>query len=238
MTKKLVIIKTGRTFPAIVQNLGDFEDWIARGLGKSSDIQVVPAHENQGLPEMKNVKGVVIAGSHAMVTQNLDWSLKLEAWIPGLIQAEIPLLGICYGHQLIAKAMGGGVDYHPRGIEIGTTEIILTASPKEDPLFQDLPGQFKVHVCHSQTITKLPESAQGIAKNRFESHHVFRMGERAWGVQFHPEYNTSIMKAYIENMTQAIEASGQNPATLLGQVEETPIGARVLARFGVLARQQ
>lgn len=238
MSPKLMIIKTGETFPGIVQTLGDFEDWIAQGLGKSSDIQVVQAHHNQSLPDVKNIKGAVIAGSHAMVTQNLDWSLKIEAWIPGLIQAKIPLLGICYGHQLMARALGGGVGYHPDGIEIGTTQISCPDSQTNDPLFEDLPGQFKVHVCHSQTVKRLPESAEPIAHNRIEPHHAFRMGERAWGVQFHPEYNASIMKAYIENMTQVITDSGQDPAMLLGRVEDTPVAAKILARFGVLARQQ
>ncbi len=240
MTKKLVIIKTGETFSGIVQTLGDFEEWIARGLGmETRDIQVVQAHQNQDLPAVNSLKGVVIAGSHAMVTQDLDWSLKLEAWIPGLIQARVPLLGICYGHQLMARAMGGQVDYHPRGIEIGTTET--TCAPTrdalaQDPLFHDLPGRFKIHVCHSQTVIKLPESAHLIAGNAFEPHHAFRMGECAWGVQFHPEYTTAIMKAYVEKMTRIITASGQEPALLLDRVEETPLAAQVLLRFGTLAR--
>ena len=62
------------------------------------DIRVVNAEQHQPLPEISDLKGVVISGSHAMVTQNLDWSLGLEAWIPRLIQERVPLLGICDGH--------------------------------------------------------------------------------------------------------------------------------------------
>ncbi len=232
---KIVIIKTGETFPSIIPALGDFEDWIARGLEQPPhDIQVVNVKALQPLPLLDTVKGVVIAGSHAMVTQNLDWSLELEVWIPKLIRENVPLLGICYGHQLIARAMGGVVDYHPGGIEIGTADIDCVP-PKGDLLFNNLPPRFKAHVFHSQTIIKLPESAVVIAKNDFEPHHAFRIGSCAWGVQFHPESDIPILEAYIENLTQAIVDSGQDPSQVLDRVEETPIAFKLLKRFGSLA---
>ncbi len=233
---KIVIIKTGETFPSIIPVLGDFEDWIARGLEQPShDIQVVNVEASQPLPLLDAVKGVVIAGSHAMVTQNHDWSLELEGWIPELIRENIPLLGICYGHQLIAKAMGGVVDFHPRGIEIGTADIDCVMPRDGDQLFNNLPPRFKAHVFHSQTIIKLPESAVLVAKNDFEPHHAFRIGSSAWGVQFHPESDIPILKAYIENLTQAIVDSGQDPSLVLDGVEETPIAFKLLKRFGSLA---
>ena len=234
--KKIVIVKTGDTFPSMIPVLGDFEDWIARGLGQApQDISVINIEQHQPLPRLDAVKGVVIAGSHAMVTQNLDWSLELEAWIPQLIQKNVPLLGICYGHQLIARAMGGVVDYHPGGLEIGTTDIECVVEGEGDPLFGGLPRQFKAHVVHSQTVLRLPESSVVIAKNGFEPHHAFRIGTCAWGVQFHPEYDTAIETAYIENMAQAIADSGQDLSQVLGRVVETPVAAMVINRFGTLA---
>jgi GMP synthase (glutamine-hydrolysing) len=243
-TKKIIIIKTGEAFPHIVKEFGDFEDWISKGLGqKEDDIQVVNVEHQHPLPDIGAVKGVVIAGSHAMVTQDLDWSLAMEAWVPKLIQAQIPLLGICYGHQLIARAMGGVVDFHPKGIEIGTTDIDCLDSGDKDPLFRDLPKQFKAHVCHFQSVIKLPDSAVILTKNRFEPHHAFRIGKSAWGVQFHPEYDISIMKAELNHMGQTIHTSGHTPGhtsdqdldLLLARVEDTPVAGMILKRFGVLA---
>jgi GMP synthase (glutamine-hydrolysing) len=232
---KIVIVKTGDTFPSMISVMGDFEDWIARGLGQASrDIQVVNVAQHQPLPHLDTVKGVVVAGSHAMVTENLDWSLELEAWIPKLIEKKIPLLGICYGHQLMARAMGGTVDYHPEGLEIGTTDIACILKENDDPLFAGFPQRFKAHVVHSQTVIRLPASSVAIAKNEFEPHHAFRIGPCAWGVQFHPEYDAAIETAYVENMTEAIAASGQDPAQVLDQVVETPVAAKVLSRFGAL----
>jgi len=234
--KKIAIIKTGDTLAHLIPEYGDFEDWIAAGLQVSfQDIRVVNVEQHQPLPEISDLKGVVISGSHAMVTQNLDWSLGLEAWIPRLIQERVPLLGICYGHQLIARAMGGVVDYHPQGLEIGTTDIELAGPGLEnDPLFGKFPSKFKAHVVHSQTVLRLPESAVSLAKNGFEPHHGFRIGPSAWGIQFHPEFNAAVEKAYIAHLSETIVQWGKNPVQVQERVEETPIAAMVLQRFANL----
>lgn len=231
MEKKIILVKTGKAFENIIARYKDFEHWIVRGLGVAPDrIWVVDICENERLPGADQCLGVVISGSHAMVTENLDWSLSLEAWLRDVTKAGIPVLGICYGHQVLARAMGGQVDFHPKGIEIGCVDIRLTGRP--DPLFQGLPNTFKVHACHSQTVVRLPDQAVKIAENDFEPHHAFRMGDSVWGVQFHPEYDPAIMKAYVENMTDAVQASGQDVQQVTQCLEETPEALKILERFG------
>jgi len=233
--KKVVIIKTGNTFPVIAGQLGDFEGWISQGLsiGKG-EIRVVDVTRGGILPAAEECKGVVIAGSHAMVSQNLSWSVAIEQWVPALIHSGMPILGICYGHQLLAKAMGGIVDYHARGIEIGTAKIELVEEDKSDMLFKGLPKTFTAHVCHSQTVIQLPDNAVRIAKNFFEPNHAFRIGQSAWGVQFHPEYDIRIMTAYVENMRTTIKESGLILSEIMDKIEATPIAIKILKRFGKL----
>ena len=233
--KKAVVIKTGDTFPAISSILKDFEDWIIRGLGVNpADIRVVDLPHGRELPDPFDISGAVIAGSHAMVTQDFGWSVKIEKWLPHIVNSRIPVLGICYGHQLLAKAMGGKVAYHPGGLEIGTTRIARVTEEISDPLFNDAPPEFNAHVCHFQTVSELPEKAVLLAKNDFEPHHAFRIGSCAWGVQFHPEYDETIMAAYAENMKKDIDASDRQLSQVLAQIGPTPVAAKILRRFGRL----
>ncbi len=169
-----------------------------------------------------------------MVTEELAWSIDIEKWLPKCIQAKIPVLGICYGHQLLAKAMGGKVDFHPQGIEIGTVGIEMVDNDPSDPIFNGIQGSFSAHVCHSQTVTKLPGDAICIASNEYESTHAFKIGSSASGVQFHPEYDARIMRAYTQNMAPSIEGSGQDVTRILDQIQPTPIALKILNRFGKL----
>lgn len=230
--KPVVIIKTGKTFPDLIEKTGDFEDWISGGLGlPEHEIKVVDA-EFDLLPEADQIRGAIISGSHAYVTENLDWCLRLENWTKRIIDHQVPLLGICFGHQVIAKAMGGIVDFHPVSLEIGTREIELLSDCHDDPLFRGLPDRFKVHLFHSQSVIQLPPKAILLARNDFEPHQAFRMGKNAWGVQFHPEANCTGTKGYIQNLLEDVKSADLDPGQLFDQIDETPCSALLLKRFG------
>lgn len=234
--KKLLVIRTGSTFPDTAEALGDFEDWIKAGLALPPDlVEVVDAELGNGFPGPETVLGAVISGAHAMVTDEPDWSLGLERWVRVLVKARVPVLGICYGHQVLARAMGGAVAFHPRGTEIGTVEIRCLPASRHDPLFKALPPVFRGHVVHFQTVVRLPENAVLLAQNEFEPHHGFRVGDSAWGVQFHPEFSADAVREYLRHMEDAIRNQGQDPDNLRASVSETPCSADLLRRFGRLA---
>ncbi len=235
--KRLVILKVGTTYPAIAKAHGDFDAWIRTGLGLGEqDVAVVDAEHGDALPPVTVCAGVVITGSHAMVTDDLPWSLAVEAWIPAVLRTHVPLLGICYGHQLLARSMGGHVGFHPEGKEAGTVEIHLGEAGREDALFGSFPRRFRAYVAHAQTVLRLPPGAVLLAGNAHEPHHAFRLGDRAWGVQFHPEFDTAIMRAYIRTEARALESEGYDVPALLKGVEPTPVAARVLARFAQIVK--
>jgi GMP synthase (glutamine-hydrolysing) len=230
--KKLYIIKTGTTFPDTARQYGDFDNWTIKGLGnKNNKVEIVDVLNNAQLPSAEDCSGVVITGSHSYVTENLPWSEEIAEWIPSLINIDVPFLGICYGHQLLAHALGGKVGFHPGGVEIGTVDIRLMPESSADPIFSSLPEQFFVHVTHEQTVLSLPPGAVRLAGNAFEANHAFRYGKSAWGVQFHPEYNTDIMKSYIMNQVDDLKAADRNVEEILATVKETTISAEVLKVF-------
>lgn len=233
--KPIVIIKVGDTFADLAQSAGDFEHWIEKGLGKlKSPVTVIDPRINT-LPAPGGIAGAIVTGSHAMVTDRADWSETLAAWLRKAVEEEIPLLGICYGHQLLAHALGGKVDYHPQGMEIGSVHISKTAAASDDPLFHDLPASFMAHVVHSQSVRTLPPEAVLLAENAFEHHHAYRIGRHAWGVQFHPEFDHRAMGSYITKLSDHLKEKGADVPTLQSQLAYTHAASGILNKFGKLA---
>jgi GMP synthase (glutamine-hydrolysing) len=237
--KQLYILKAGTTFSSVGKVLGDFDVWTKDALGDVGvGICVLDVEHGAPLPSPAECAGVVITGSHSMVTDELPWSVNLERWIILLLDAGTPLFGICYGHQLIARAAGGDVAFHPQGEEIGTGPIHLLPDCAHDALFRSLPQTFPAHVAHAQSVLRLPPKATRLAFNTHEPHHGFRIGECAWGVQFHPEYSADIMKAYIKEDAAELASAGMNIPELLCAVEETPAAAQMLRNFGLFVRER
>jgi len=236
--KPILIIKTGSTLKTVPPERGDFEHWIMAAMRlPEAQFVICDVMAGEQLPTPRQISAVVITGSAAMVTDKLDWSEYTGAFLRQMVDSELPVLGICYGHQLLAHSLGGVVDYHPHGREIGTTEVRLTAAVKNDPLFADFPAEFPVNVSHRQTITLLPEGAEVLAANDFESHHAVRFSKNMWGVQFHPEFAADIMQIYLAEREEILLAEGLNVAELQAKVTLTPVAESLLLRFAQLASQ-
>jgi len=239
MTQPILIIKMGNSFPSIIADHGDFDDWIRAGLDvDSSTIAVVNVYAGETLPKPSRLAGVVITGAHDMVTDRANWSERTAAWIPELIATGTPLLGICYGHQLLAHALGGTVGPNPRGGEFGTVVLKLQGPATKDRLFSDLPQRFQVQASHSQSVLSLPPGAILLASSNHDPHHAFSIANSAWGVQFHPEFSIDILTAYINKYKDTLAGHELEPEALLRSSTETPFGREILRRFGQLLKKR
>jgi len=172
-----------------------------------------------------------------MVTDHEPWIEDLATWIPNVIAEGIPLLAICFGHQLLAYATGGDAGNHPRGREVGTVEIHLNEAGIADPLLGILPPHFLGHVIHKQSALRLPPGAVLLAGNDFEPHHAFRIGQHAWGVQFHPEFDAAIMRSCVTRLSQELETAELDTSSILAGIQETPEASLILSRFAGIARE-
>lgn len=228
--KPILIVLAGRTYPEISATQGDYENWIAAGLGDILPHQVLDARHASSYPARQELAGVVISGSHAMVTDREPWSEHLATWLRTCVDADLPVLGICYGHQLLAHAMGGKVEDRTNGPETGTRQIILTPHARQDLLFSRLPETFPAQLVHYQSVLALPKGAQLLASSALEPHQAFRAGRYAWGLQFHPEFSARAMRGYLQYMEHQ-QGSPQD-----AQVTDTPESAGLLRRFAALSR--
>ncbi|MFB6106472.1 MAG: type 1 glutamine amidotransferase [Halobacteriaceae archaeon] len=153
------------------------------------------------LPPSFAYDAAVVTGSASSVYADDPWIADLLTWLRDAHGAGLPMLGVCYGHQALAAALGGRVE--PMGeYEIGYREIRRRA---EDPLFAGVPERFLAFTTHQDTVTELPPDATLLAENDFGVH-AFRVDD-AVGVQFHPEYDresaTTVTRGKLETLGEA-----------------------------------
>ena len=236
---KLLIIQTGATLPGLLQRHGDFPEWFRRGLGvKTQQMEIARVDVQQALPQPESVDAAVITGSGAMVSERLDWSERTAEWLRGASRAGLPTLGVCYGHQLLAHAFGGRVDYNPRGREIGTVDIECLPAAAEDALLSASPPRFRAHATHLQTVLKAPPGAVVLARSSLDECQAVRFAPNVWGLQFHPEFNVAHMRGYISSREEMVEAEGLDARALLSGVESAQHARGLLRRFVTIAAQR
>ncbi len=231
----IVVVKTGRTYPRLAGQCGDFEDWTAEGLGvEPSSVAIIDVEAGPRLPHPGDIASAVITGSHSMVTDEQSWVEPLAEWLRRLVEEEVPILGVCYGHQLLGHALGGRVGFHPDGPEIGTVEVDLLQEAERDPLLRGMPNRFDAHTTHAQSVLALPDGAVLLARTAHDAHAAFRAGPCAWGVQFHPEYDERIMRHYVREQRETLQALGRDPDRVEAEVRFADTG-RILRRFAELS---
>ncbi len=235
---RFLIVQTGSTFPELRSRRGDFPDWFRNGMGlHRSQVDVVRADAGEELPRNAHRHaGVVVTGSPSMVSERLAWSERTAAWLRSIVDQGIPVLGVCFGHQLLAHALGGRVDYHPSGREIGTVRIERLATAADDALLGQSPATFQAHASHQQSVLELPRDAVVLASSSHDPHHAVRYAPRVWGLQFHPEFSVGIMRDYLQRRRQAM--NGDCPAGCCADRADAPapIARRLLRRFRDIAQ--
>lgn len=232
--KRLIIVKTGGKIASLSDVTGDYEDWIAGGLGREKfAMEVIDVQHGEVLPAISEVRAVVITGSASMVTERASWMEQTAAWLREAVAAEVPLLGICFGHQLLAYALGGDVGYNPRGLEVGTATIRLCDEAQNDPLFEGMSGVFAAQVSHRQSVLRLPKGARILAMSDKDPHQAIAYGKFVWGVQFHPEFDAGIIRVFIEYYRERLKDEGDSADRLLAEVTDSPHSASLLSRFAL-----
>jgi GMP synthase (glutamine-hydrolysing) len=227
---RMMILAAGSTLPALAERRGDFDRWIREKTGDAwpGTWAVHDVRAAAPLPAPRDADAFVITGSSSSVTERAPWMLRTEELVRAIDHEGIPLLGICFGHQMIAQALGGEVKKNPRGREIGTVCLHQVA---DDPLFAGLPRSFEVNASHVDSVVELPPRAELLATTALDPASAFRVGTRVRGVQFHPEFDADVMRGYLGARAHLVASEGQDPQALLAAVHQGTRGKDVLGAF-------
>jgi GMP synthase (glutamine-hydrolysing) len=248
---RVVVLVTGQPVPDVLARRGDFTR-LLREASRASRLRHpcvagLDAPEPRRLdrwsardlrtdapaPGPRDADAFVITGSAASVTERAPWMLRAERLVRAIAEARVPLLGVCFGHQMIAQALGGRVERNPRGREIGTVRLTRVA---DDPIFVGLPRSFDVNATHVDSVTRLPPGARLLATTALDTASAFAIGDAVRAVQFHPEFDAEVMRGYLRARARAIADEGGDPAALLARVHGGTRGRDVLPNFLGLAR--
>lgn len=228
---QFLIIETGQPV-ASMRRHGRFPHWIRVAAGLRADqARVVNVEAGETLPDHAHFSGVLVTGSGAMVTERHAWSERTADWLRDGLDDALPVFGICYGHQLLAHALGGEVGDNPSGREMGTVPVDLHPAAAQDVLFSALPSTFAAQVTHLQTVLRPPADVAVLARSQQDHCQAFRWRDHAWGVQFHPEFSAVHMRGYVQARREALQREGRCHQRLSKEIKATPHARGVLRRF-------
>jgi GMP synthase (glutamine-hydrolysing) len=228
------------------REFGDYDRWFTDALAPHRlDFALCDATREE-IPPPGEFDGVIVTGSAQSVCRPEPWTERLMEWLRRAGEGGPPLLGVCYGCQILAAARGGRVALNPEGWEIGAARIDLTGEGRRDPLFEGAASPLPVLASHEDRVDALPPGAVLLAGNRSSPAQAFRLGDRTWGVQFHPEASTDLVAALVRLRRGLLEEEARGrgrPAEgcverLIAGLErfDAAPGRGVLDRFVALCR--
>lgn len=180
--RKLGILVTGHLPVELAAEYGDYGRMFASFLaGRGYRFDTYPVIDGQFPQTVRSADGWIVTGSRHGVYEERDWIRRLEAFVLAARDARRPMVGICFGHQIMALALGGSVEKYPGGWSVGSTDYSLA----------DGSGSLNVLAWHQDQVTKPPAGAEVIASNDFCAYAALRYGD--WGLSFqaHPEFTSA-----------------------------------------------
>ncbi len=193
----ILLVMTGHVLEPIKEKFGDFDTHFANHIPTELIVYAIcDMWPSTPLPDPSQFSGIIFSGSPAMLDEQQPWMLAAMDFVRQALRLQIPLLGICFGHQLLGAACGAKVGPNPNGRAFGTRTV--TQHTSDDPLLRHLPSQFAAQVSHRDVILEQSPLFTVVGTAPHDPFHMIRVGSSAWGVQFHPEWDMVISQNYLD----------------------------------------
>ena len=227
---KIAVLITGDPVPAVLESRGDFEVIFRAALEGCWRGEVVGYDLRQGEfpPLDEDLKALIITGSAANVPDQEPWMVVAQEWLRVVVPTGLPVFGVCFGHQLLAQALGGEVQRNPRGREMST---VFVERSGESPIFEGVDARFQANACHVDTVVRLPDGAEALARSPLDDHQCIRFSDTCYSVQFHPEFDREVMRGYVESRAELMSSEGLDVEAMRACASDTPMSAAILGNF-------
>jgi len=172
---------------------GDYEDMFRRLFADHGDLDIVTYDLIAGdFPsDPGECDAWVTTGSRHSVNDDEPWIRKLEGFVREVAAAEMPFIGICFGHQMLAKALGGSVARSERGWGVGVKEVEVLPE-------LGLGHSYRVLTSHQDQVETIPPGGEILGWNQHCPVSMLRVGSKIIGIQGHPEFDPSYSRALME----------------------------------------
>lgn len=208
-----------------VESAGNIKDYL-----KSKNIPYTETHsyKNEQLPDLNHVSSVINLGCPLSVTRYTEhrFLTSLFDFTKQVIAEEKPYLGVCFGGQMLAMALGATVKANHKK-EIGAGPIKLTKSGQSDPLFKGFDSEFPVFQWHGDTFG-IPPGAANLAESDYCTNQAFRIGKFA-GVQFHLEANDSHVPVWCDTYAEELSGEGKDKPSVIASYKPLANEMRALS---------
>ncbi|WP_043641168.1 type 1 glutamine amidotransferase [Nonomuraea candida] len=196
-------------------------------------LEVVPAHEGVPLPGRLEHDAMIMLGGGYLPGDDgrAPWLRDARRLMGQALDGGVPVFGICLGGQMLAEVAGGAVTGDTGAPENGSLPITIRPEAAADPLFHGLPPVVPAIEHHKDAVTRLPGGAVHLAETGRCPYQAFRVGERAWGVQFHPEVPP---ERVLEWRAEGFDPAELYTRALADEPVSTPVWREVTGRFAAL----
>lgn len=186
------------------------------------ELVVVRPYLGEALPDVRDHDALLVLGGQMSANDDatVPWLAPLKQMIRVADGDQVPVLGICLGHQLMAVALGGKVAPSPLGQTIGLQAIGWTSAAAEDLLTAGCSGEERAVHWNDDVVVELPDAAVTLAACPRGDHQVVRFGQRAWGIQAHPEADADIVRPWAESDRERHLAQGVDQEAAIAAIDE------------------